>query len=151
MGAGDRLLAAMRAHIFLHIWHQHIVKLSKEIPNLYSLPRSFISPASFCIFNRLCDSMLLHILAYAEYYPNHPFSSWLLETVTIKHFFGITRCLLPNFMYSELLKMVKHIMLEQRLLSSGRFNVKRDSNSRAGYIIDFGSKPLSETKLLGAR
>lgn len=151
MSNQQRLLSAMRARMFLHIWYQHILKLSQELPDLYSLPRSFISPASFCIFNRLCDSMLLHILAYTEYYPNHPFCPWLLGTASIEHFFGIARSLLPNFMYAELLKMIKHTMLQQRLLSSGRFTVKRERSSRAGYIMDFGSKPLSEAKILDLR
>ncbi|KZP10185.1 hypothetical protein FIBSPDRAFT_963364 [Athelia psychrophila] len=145
------LPSAMRARMFLHIWYQHILKLSQDLPDLYSLPRSFISPASFCIFNRLCDSMLLHILAYAEYYPDHPFCPWLLGTASIEHFFGIARSLLPNFMYAELLNMIKHTMLQQRLLSSGRFTVKRERSSRTGYIMNFGSKPLSEAEILGLR
>jgi hypothetical protein len=141
----------MRARIFLHFWYTHITSLSRVFPDLYSTTRSFISPASFNIFNRLCDTLLLLVLAYAKYYPEHPFCPWLMGTEFIEHFFGLARSLLPNFTFAELLKMVKHTMLHQRLLLSGKFNVKKERSSRAGYILDYDATPLTEDELLKAR
>jgi len=146
----QRVLAAMRARFFLHIWYKHIAKLSLELPDLYLMTRSFISPASFNIFNRLCDTLLLLVLSYAKYYPEHPFCPWLIGTEFIEHFFGLARSMLPNFTFAELLKMVKHTMLHQRLMLSGKFSAKRERSARAGYILDYDATPLSEEELLRA-
>ncbi|KAF7969844.1 hypothetical protein HWV62_25914 [Athelia sp. TMB] len=151
MGVRDRILAVVRARFFLHIWYSHIVTLSSQFPDLYSLTRSFISPAAFNIFNRLCDSLLIHALAYSKFYPTHPFCPWLMGTNFIEHFFGLARSLLPNFTFAELLKMIKHIMLQQRLLLSGKFNIKKERTSRAGYIMDYDATPLTEEELVAAR
>lgn len=153
MNVCDCVLSAMRAQMFLHIWYRHIATLSelKELGDLYSLTRSFISPVSFNIFNRLCDSLLLLVLAHAKYYPEHPFCPWLMGTEFIEHFFGIARSLLPNFTYAELLKMVKHTMLQQCLLLSGKFDVKKERDSRASYILDYDATLLTNKELSQAR
>jgi hypothetical protein len=143
----DRVLAVMRARFFLHFWYTHIMTLSRTFPDLYSKTRSFISPASFNIFNRLCDTLLLLVLAYSKFYPDHPFCPWLMGTEFIEHFFGLARSLLPNFTFAELLKMVKHTMLHQRLLLSGKFDAKKERTSRAGYMLDYDATPLTEDEL----
>ena len=124
----DRVLGVVHARMFLHNWYQHIKTLARTFPDLYSTTRSFISPASFNIFNRLCDSdaLIAHVMAYAKYYPDHPFCPWLMGTPFVEHFFGLARSLLPDFAYAELLKMVKHIMLRQKLLLGGKFDDKRE-------------------------
>jgi len=116
MHVHDRVLSVVRARMFLHNWWHHIKYLSEKFPDLYSTTRSFISPASFNIFNRLCDTLILLVIAYAKHYPDHPFRPWLMGTEFIEHFFGLARSLLPDLAYNELLKMVKHIMLRQKLL-----------------------------------
>ena len=146
----QHVLAAMRARFFLHIWYKHIAKLSLELPDLYSMTRSFISPASFNIFNRLCDTLLLLILSYAKYYPKHPFWLWLVGTKFIKHFFGLAHSLLPNFTFAEFLKTVKHTMLHQQLMLSRKFSAKKEQLACAGYILDYDTTPLSKEELLHA-
>ncbi|KDQ56779.1 hypothetical protein JAAARDRAFT_207846 [Jaapia argillacea MUCL 33604] len=143
----DRILAVLRARFFLHIWWSHIKKLSLVYPDLYSTTRSFISPASFNIFNRLCDSLLLLVLAYSRYYPDQPFCPWLLGTELIEHFFGLARMLLPNFTYAELLKLVKHVMLRQRILLLGNFKGQKERTSKSGYLLDYDGSPLSADEL----
>jgi hypothetical protein len=149
MSMEDRVLAAFRARYFLHMWRLHILKLSKKYPDLYSTARSFISPASFHIFNRLCDTLVLLVIIYTRFYPTQPFCPWLLGTEFVEHFFGLARMLLPNFTYGEFLKMVKHIMLRQRLLLSGKFKEKRERDSACGYIMDYDATPIlaKETQL----
>jgi hypothetical protein len=147
----DRVVAAVRARMFLHNWRHHIHQLSKTFPDLYSTTRSFISPASFNIFNQLCDSLIAHILAYAKYYPDHPFCPWLMGMEFLEHFFGLARQLLPDFAYTELLKMIKHIMVWQKLLLSGKFDDKKEQTSRSGYILDYDAKPLTDEELIQAR
>lgn len=116
MDIEDRVLCALRAHFFLHIWKEHISTLSKAYPDLYSTSRSFISTPSFHIFNRLCDTLVLLALIFAKEYPDQPFCPWLLGTEFVEHFFGLARMLLPDFAYAELVKIVRHVMVRQRLL-----------------------------------
>lgn len=117
--------------------------MTRHYPDLYSTQRSFISPAAFHIFNRLCDSLVLLALAYAKYYPDQPFCPWLMGTEFVEHFFGLARMILPNFTYAELLKMVQHIMVRQRILLSGNFKENREKKSKVGYDLDFDATPLT--------
>lgn len=139
----DRILCAFRARFWLHFWRQHIIAMSQHYPDLFSKQRSFISPASFRIFNRLCDTLVLLIISHAQYYPEQPFCPWLLGTEFVEHFFGLARMILPNFTYAEFLKMVQHIMVRQRILLSGNFKEQREKQSGVGYILDIDSKPLT--------
>ncbi|KAJ7746788.1 hypothetical protein DFH07DRAFT_1038081 [Mycena maculata] len=143
MTIANRVLAVLRARFWLHFWRAHIVNMSTKYPDLYSTARSFISPASFHIFNRLCDSLLLLVLIYARHYPDQPFCPWLLGTEFVEHFFGLARMMLPNFTYAEFLKMVQHMMVRQRILLSGRFKEKRERNANVGYVLDFDASPLT--------
>jgi hypothetical protein len=74
-----------------------------------------------------------------------------MGTGFLEHFFGLARQLLPDFAYAELLKMIKHIMLRQKLLLSGKFDDKKERTSRSGYILDYDANPLTEEELLRAR
>ena len=139
MKTEDRVLAALRARFWLHLWYRHILHLSDVLPDLYSVARSFISPASFQILNRLCDTLILLVLAFSRYYSTIPFCIRLFGTEFVEHFFGIARQLLPNFSYAEFLKMVQHIMVRQRILESGLLKVKRERESATGYIFNSGN------------
>lgn len=132
--------------------------LEHRYPDLYSLARSFISPASFKIFNRLCDTLILLALAYARYYPDEAFCPWLLGTDFLEHFFGLARRMLPNFTYAELLKLVKHVMLRQKILltrktskQTGCSQAGIDRGGCSGYIFDFDNSPLSAEELKNSR
>lgn len=70
----DRVIAAVRARFWLHFVYYHTLNLSKKFPDLYSTKRSFLSPPSLQTFNRLCDTLVLLVLAYSEYYPSVPWS-----------------------------------------------------------------------------
>lgn len=74
-----------------------------------------------------------------------------MGTEFIEHFFGLVRSLLPNFTFAELLKMVKHSMLHQRLLLSGKFNAKKVCSSQVGYILDYDVTPLTNEELQQGR
>lgn len=121
--------------------------MSRKYPDLYSPARSFISPPSFNILNRLCDTLVALTLAYSRHYPNIPFCPWLLGTEFVEHFFGLARSMLPNFTFTQLLSLVKHAMLRQQILLSGAFQEKRERNARAGYLFDFDNSPLSLKEL----
>ncbi len=73
-----------------------------------------------------------------------------MGTGFVEHFFELAQSLLPDFSYAELLKMVKHIMVRQKLLLSGNFNDKRERKSHSDYILDYDASPLTEKKLLRA-
>jgi hypothetical protein len=133
----DRLVNAFRARFWLHLWRRHLVKLIALYPDLYSLARSFISPASFHIFNRLCDTLILLALAYAKHYPTTVFCPWKVATHFVEHYFGISRQILPNFTYAEFLKISQHVNFRHRVLESGRFTLKKERDSASGYSFDF--------------
>ncbi|KAJ7147344.1 hypothetical protein C8R46DRAFT_1359850 [Mycena filopes] len=145
MTVANRVLAVLRARFFLHIWRAHIVRMSTEYPDLYSVARSFITTPSFHIFNRLCDSLLTLVIIYARRYPNQPFCPWLHGTEFVEHFFGLARMMLPNFTWAEFIKLVQHVMVRQRILLSGTFKEKRERNARLGYVlrVDFDASPLT--------
>lgn len=151
LAAHERVLAALRARFFLHTWRSYIEQMAEAYPDLYRTSRSFISSASFNIFNRLCDSLVMLVLAYARFYPEQPFCPWLLGTEFVEHFFGLARTLLPDFTYGELLKLVKHVMLRQHILLSGKLDTKKERTSRAGYILDYDTSPLTPSQLDDAR
>ncbi|KAJ7865861.1 hypothetical protein B0H14DRAFT_2275952, partial [Mycena olivaceomarginata] len=109
MTVANRVLAVLRARFFLHLWRAHIIEMSEEYPDLYSTAKYFISPQSFHIFNRMCDSLILLVIIYARRYPDQPFCPWLLGTEFVEHFFGLARMMLPNFTYAEFLKLVQHV------------------------------------------
>ena len=139
MKTEDQVLAALQARFWLHLWYRHILHLSEVLPNLYSLARSLISPASFQILNCLCDTLILLVLAFSHYYPTIPFCIWLFGTKFVEHFFGIAQQLLPNFSYAEFLKIVQHIMVQQHILESGLLKVKQEHESATGYIFNSSS------------
>ncbi|KIY61999.1 hypothetical protein CYLTODRAFT_459371 [Cylindrobasidium torrendii FP15055 ss-10] len=85
MSPQDRVACALRTQFWLHYWQKHIEFLATKFPDLYSLERSFISPASFNIFNRLCDTLVSLTLIFAEYYPEIPFCPWKLGTDFVEH------------------------------------------------------------------
>jgi len=117
--------------------------LADQYPDLYSLTHSFISPQSFHIFNHLCNSMILLVLAYAKFYSDCPFCPWLFGTEFVKHFFGLTRMLLPDFTYAKLVKMTQNMMVHQRLLLMDNFREKREKASAAGYVMEYDPSPLT--------
>ncbi|KAJ7430573.1 hypothetical protein B0H11DRAFT_1942811 [Mycena galericulata] len=147
MSVENRVLTVLRARFFLHFWRAHIVYMSTKYPDLYSTTRSFISPASFHIFNRLCDTLLLLVIIYTRYYPDQPFCPWLLGTEFVEHFFGLARMMLPDFTYAEFLKIVQHVMVRQRILLSGSFREKRERKAGLGYVLDFDASPLTAEDL----
>ncbi|KAJ3766604.1 hypothetical protein FB446DRAFT_757584 [Lentinula raphanica] len=137
MSVEDRILAAFRARFWLNFVYHHILHLSKRFPDLYSTKRSFISAASLKIFNRLCDTLILLVIAYSEYYPDAPFSIRSISTEFIEHFFGLGRQLLPDFTYAKFLKIVQHIMVRQRIVEAGSVTSGKSlMDSASGYIFD---------------
>ena len=98
----------------------------------------------------MCDSLLL-VLAYTIHYPDQPFCPWLMGTKFVEHFFGLACQLLPNFTFAEVLKLIKHLMVWQQILLSGKFGEKSEWNSRSGYSFDFDNSPLSSEDLLHSR
>jgi hypothetical protein len=61
----------------------------------------------------------------------------------VEHFFGLARMILPNFTYTEMLRMVQNTMVRQRILLSGNFKENREKQLGVGYVLDFDPAPLS--------
>jgi hypothetical protein len=93
---------------------------------------------------------VLLVIAHMQYYPKQPFCPWLLGTEFVEHFFGLACMILHNFTYAELLKMVQHIMVRQRILLSGHFKETQDKQSGISYILNISSEPLTTDSYRGA-
>ncbi|KAJ7618802.1 hypothetical protein FB45DRAFT_699809, partial [Roridomyces roridus] len=103
-----------------------------------------IANSSFQILMRLSDQFVLLLLAHLEHYPDVPFMPWQHGTHFLEHLYGIARSFIPDFSFGQLIKMYKHILMRQRILSSGQYSAKKEKDSNNGYIFDFvdsGLKP----------
>ncbi|KAJ7016612.1 hypothetical protein C8F04DRAFT_1280950 [Mycena alexandri] len=95
---------------------------------------------------RIRDQFILLMLAHLEYYPNVPFLPRKHGSGFVEHFFGITRGFVSEFTFGQLIQMNKHITFRQRILSSGKFNNKKEKDSNNGYIHDCDS-PLTPEEI----
>ncbi|KAJ7084923.1 hypothetical protein C8R44DRAFT_894034 [Mycena epipterygia] len=140
----ERVTCIFRARHFLNIWRANIVQSESRYPDLFQKQSSFLADATFQILIRLCDQFILLILAHLEYYPDVPFLPRKHGSGFIEHFFGITRSFIEEFTFAQLLQMNKHITFRQRILSSGKFNNKKEKDSNNGYIHDCDSPLTAE-------
>ncbi|RIA94447.1 hypothetical protein C1645_689891, partial [Glomus cerebriforme] len=53
--------------------------------------QNFLANQIFAIFTSLCESLVLLVKAYYEYYPQIPFLPWFYRSKPVEHFFGIAR------------------------------------------------------------
>ncbi|KAJ7052712.1 hypothetical protein C8F01DRAFT_1331915 [Mycena amicta] len=140
----ERVVCVFRARHFLTIWRYNVLNAEERYPDLFQKQSSFLADSSFQILMRLSDQLILLMLAHLEYYPDVPFMPWHHGTHFLEHFFGIARSFMPDFSFGQLIEMYKHILIRQRILSSGQFSTKREKDSNNGYIFDFvdsGLKP----------
>ncbi|KAE9393242.1 hypothetical protein BT96DRAFT_796356, partial [Gymnopus androsaceus JB14] len=94
---------------------------------------AFLADSSFQILMRLSDQFILLTLAHLEYYPNTPFIPSHHGTHFLEHFYGIARSFIPDFSFGQFIEMYKHIIIRQRILSSGQYNSKKEKDSNNGY------------------
>ncbi|KAJ7671406.1 hypothetical protein DFH06DRAFT_928301, partial [Mycena polygramma] len=140
----ERVVCVFRARHFLTIWRSNIVNAESRYRDLFQKQSSFLAEPSFQILMRLCDQFILLTLAHLEYYPNVPFMPWHHGTHFLEHFFGIARSFIPEFSFGQFIEMYKHILICQRILSSGQYSTKKEKDSNNGYNFDFvdsGLKP----------
>lgn len=140
----ERVVCVFRARHFLTIWRSNIINAETRYPDLFPKQSSFLADSSFLILMRMCDQFILLILAHLEYYPNTPFMPWHHGTHFVEHFFGIARSFITDFSFGQFVEMYKHILIRQRILSSGQYSTKREKDSNNGYTFDFvdwGLKP----------
>ena len=100
--------------------------------------------------NRLCDSLVLLVIAHGRHYPDQPFCPWLFGTEFVEHFFGLARTILPNFSYAEFIKMVRNVMVRQRILLTGNIKQKRERDSRSGYLMEYNATLLTNQDIHNA-
>ncbi|KAG8898537.1 hypothetical protein FRB99_007376 [Tulasnella sp. 403] len=132
----DRLIIAFRARFFLHIILHDLKAKCDEHHDLFNSRQSFLSRDSQHILLRLSDSLILLILAHAETYPDTPLCPWEHGTESLEHLFGVSRQVLGNFKYAEFVKHLKAVTLRQQLVSSGKYNARKEKTSASGYLFD---------------
>jgi hypothetical protein len=141
----ERVTCIFRARDFPTIWHANIVDSESRYPDLFQKLSSFLADATFQILIRLCNQFILLILAHRKYYPDVPFLPRNHGSSFIEHFFGITRSFISEFTFGQLIQMNKHITFRQGILSSGKFNTKKEKDSNNGYIPDQCDTPAPPT------
>ncbi|KAK7014640.1 hypothetical protein R3P38DRAFT_3573396 [Favolaschia claudopus] len=140
----ERVVCVFRARHFFTIWRYNILAAERRYPDLFQKQSSFLADTSFNILMRLCDQFILLTLAHLEYYPNIPFMPWHHGTHFLEHFFGIARSFIADFSFGQFIEMYRHILIRQRILSSGQYSTKKEKDSNNGYCFDFvdsGMKP----------
>ncbi|KAK4698975.1 hypothetical protein P7C70_g7295, partial [Phenoliferia sp. Uapishka_3] len=143
----ERLKICFRGLHFLRNWRRDIVRLSQLYPGIYSLSRGFLSPAANRILLRQCESLILLVISYRDFYPNTPFCPWQISSAPLEHWFGLCRQLEREFTIGSLFEMVKNVDLRHKILSSGRFAGKKERSGRRGYDHQTDSAPLTADDL----
>ncbi|KAK6971680.1 hypothetical protein R3P38DRAFT_2670220 [Favolaschia claudopus] len=133
----ERVVCVFRARHFFTIWRYNIVDAGKRYPDLFQTQSSFLADSSFNIMMRLCDQFILLTLAHLEFYPTVPFMPWHHGTHFLEHFFGIARSFIADFSFGQFIEMYKHILIRQRILSTGQYKTKKEKDSNNGYCFDF--------------
>ncbi|KAG2150840.1 hypothetical protein DEU56DRAFT_728609 [Suillus clintonianus] len=146
----ERVRAAMRAKLFLQLWHNHIIDKSKHpvYGHFFPLRRSFISFQNFKSLDSCCDALIKLALVYREYYPTVPFLPWQHGSLPLEKIFGIAREFLTNFSYVEFLGILRHIEQRQEvLLRLAQSGVHERKEKSSGYVYDTTLERLSHEDL----
>src|SRR5258707_7212880 len=61
--------------------------------------------------------------------------------------FGLAHMILPNFSYTEFVKMVQNVIVRQRILLTGNIKQKQKRDSRSGYLMEYDATPLWHAQL----
>ncbi|KAJ6628294.1 hypothetical protein B0H10DRAFT_2209579 [Mycena sp. CBHHK59/15] len=147
----ERVVCVFRTRHFLNIWRVNIIRSETRYPDLFQKQSSFLADATFQICICLCDQFTLLSLAHLEHYPNVPFMPWHHGTHYLEHFFGITRSFIAEFSFGQLVQMYKHISFRQRILSSGKFDTKKEKDSNNGYSFDFVDSGLNQEEIVALK
>lgn len=106
----------------------------KHHPDIFDSRRSFISHDAREILTRLSDSLILLILAHAEFYPDHPLCPSEHSTAALEHLFGEARSALGKFTYAEFVIRMKTVVLHHRLQMLGEIKAEKAGTSRVGRV-----------------
>jgi hypothetical protein len=91
---------------FLRLWRFHIESLARKYPDFISIRKNFLADQTFAILSSLCESMVLLVKAYRDFYPLIPLLPWLHGSESVEHFFGIARQINSDFDFAELIQIV---------------------------------------------
>ncbi|KAK4700638.1 hypothetical protein P7C70_g5609, partial [Phenoliferia sp. Uapishka_3] len=143
----ERLKLCFRGLHFLRNWKRDVVRLTKLYPGLYSTSRGFLSPGAYRILIRQCESLILLVISYRNFYPSTPFCPWQISSAPLEHWFGLVRQLDREFSIGGLFEMVKNVDLRHKLLLSGRYEGKKERSGRRGYDHQVDTDPLTPEDL----
>ncbi|KAK4703204.1 hypothetical protein P7C70_g3018, partial [Phenoliferia sp. Uapishka_3] len=143
----ERLKICFRGLHFLRNWKRDVLRLSKLYPGLYSTSRGFLSPGAFRILTRQCESLILLVISYRDFYPSTSFCPWQISSAPLEHWFGLVRQLDREFSIGGLFEMVKNVDLRHKILSSGRYEGKKERSGRRGYNHQVDTDPLTPEDL----
>ncbi|GBC00434.1 hypothetical protein RclHR1_38560001 [Rhizophagus clarus] len=128
----ERIRMALTSYFSLHLWHFHIKTLHRKYPDFVSIRHNFLSDQSFAILTSLCESMVLLIKAYRDYYPQIPFLPWLHGSESCEHFFGVARQINSDFDFFELIQMLPKISQFAKALRNKKLSFDKERSVREG-------------------
>ncbi|GBB95371.1 hypothetical protein RclHR1_02520006 [Rhizophagus clarus] len=146
----ERIRMALTSYFFLHLWHFHIKTLHRKYPDFVSIRQNFLSDQSFAILTSLCESMVLLIKAYRDYYPQIPFLPWLHGSESCEHFFGVARQINSDFDFFELIQMLPKISQYAKALRHKKLSFDKERSHIIiclGYLFDFTSDELDKLSI----
>lgn len=99
----ERIHIAMTGFFFLKLWRFHIESLARKYPDFISIRKNFLADQTFAIFSFLCESMVLLVKVYQDFYLLILLLPWLHGSESVDHFFGIARQINSDFNFAELI------------------------------------------------
>ena len=127
----------MTGFFFLRLWQFHVEHLAKKYLDFISIRNNFLADQTFAILNSLCESMVLLVKAYRDFYPLIPLLPWLHGSEPVEHFFGIARQINSDFDFAELIQMVPKISEYTKALRNEKLNFNKEKSVREGHFSFF--------------
>ncbi|CAG8760726.1 17212_t:CDS:2, partial [Gigaspora rosea] len=82
--------------------------------------------------------------SYRDYYPQYPFLSWMYSSEGCEHFFGLTRQIIPDFSFNDLIALTPKIACMYKAYSLGSLKLEREKMTGAGYISHYSDSSVAE-------
>ena len=108
----ERIYMSMRAWFFLHGWRTYVGNAYNS-DKYKRLTKHFISDQSFGILTSLCQSLVLLVKVFREYYSEYPLLPWMYGSEACEHVFGDTRKVMPDFTLLDFFHIVPKVKYMQ--------------------------------------
>ena len=125
----------MRGWFILQGWRTYVCNIYTD-----KKQKHLISDQAFTILTRMCQSLLLLVKEFREYYPDYPLLPLMYGSEACKHVFGDPSKIMPDFTLLDFFHIVPKIKYMH--LTAHQRNIKTPKRSKAGsgYPIEVTKK-----------